>query len=81
ITFSHSEKELTWNAETGSLLELAEQNQVAMESGCRAGSCGACEVAIKSGTISNIRDPGKAEESQSCLACVSIPSSDLVLDA
>ncbi len=82
VTFAHSNKTVIWNADTGgSLLELAEQNGIAIESGCRSGSCGTCDIAIKSGTISNIQTPDKGEEAPNCLACVSLPHTDLEVDA
>ena len=40
MTFSRSGKSIAWNPAADSLLELAEDNGIEVESGCRAGSCG-----------------------------------------
>ena len=65
----------------GSLLEFAEANDIAIDSGCRAGSCGSCVTAIKSGDVEYLTAPGTPPESGCCLTCISIPKSYLVLDA
>jgi ferredoxin len=52
-----------------------------MDSACRAGSCGTCVTAIKDGEIEYLADPGSKPDSGTCLTCISVPKSDLVLDA
>ncbi len=79
VHFARSGKALQWSG--GSLLELAEKNGVTMESGCRAGSCGACLTAVKSGEVEYLQAPGIVPEAGSCLACVSVPKGALELDA
>ncbi|WP_266919610.1 2Fe-2S iron-sulfur cluster-binding protein [Streptomyces sp. NBC_00893] len=46
VRFSASGIEADWNAEDGSLLELAEAEGVSLPSGCRAGACGACRQRV-----------------------------------
>ena len=65
----------------GSLLELAEANDVLMKSGCKAGSCGECEVAIRGGEVEYVRDAEANCEENCCLACIAVPKSNVVLDA
>ena len=81
VTFSRTGKSLTWEPSAGSLLELAEANDIVMDSGCRAGNCGTCVTAVKSGELDYLEDPGTTIESGSCLACIAKPTSDIVLDA
>ncbi len=81
IQFGRSGKTCAWNAETGSLLDFALKNGVAIDSGCRAGNCGTCLIAIKSGEVTHLREPGVTVEKGSCLACISVPKTALVLDA
>ena len=81
VTFAKAGKALPWNAAVGSILEFAEANGVNIASGCRAGNCGTCITAVKSGDVSYLREPGDKPESGSCLTCISVPKADLVLDA
>ncbi|MDA1099011.1 MAG: 2Fe-2S iron-sulfur cluster-binding protein [Proteobacteria bacterium] len=81
VTFTRSNKTMTWDGRHGSILELAEANGVELDFGCRAGSCGTCITAVKKGEVSYVEKPGSLPESGSCLACISVPKSDLALDA
>jgi ferredoxin-NADP reductase len=81
VTFSKSGKSTMWTPSLTSLLDLAEQNGVKVESGCRAGSCGSCLVAIKSGGVEYVGNHGAPPEDGSCLTCIARPKTDLVLDA
>ena len=66
---------------SGSLLDFALEQGVKIDSGCRAGSCGSCLVAIKSGDVEYVSEPGEKPETGSCLTCICRPKGDLVLDA
>jgi len=80
VTFARTGRSCTWDAAATSLLELAEREGVGIESNCRAGNCGTCWVAIKSGEVEYVHEPGQEPESGSCLACVAVPTCDVVLD-
>lgn len=81
IIFAKSGKELDWNPAQANLLDFALEQGVRIESGCRAGSCGVCTVAIKSGGVDYVKAPDAAPEGGSCLTCICRPKGDLVLDA
>ncbi|RMG10708.1 MAG: FAD/NAD(P)-binding oxidoreductase [Planctomycetota bacterium] len=81
VSFSRSGKTAVWTPESESLLDLAEQEGVDVDSGCRAGDCHSCKVAIKSGEVSYLKDPPEAPEAGSALLCVAVPKGDLVIDA
>jgi hypothetical protein len=81
IQFEKSGKTLTWDSKAASLLDFAEANGVPIDSGCRAGNCGTCLTAIKSGTVELVGEPGSKPEEGSCLACISVPKENLTLDA
>lgn len=81
ITFSRAGKKLRWNPKVSSLLELAEENGIRIDAGCRAGNCGTCLVAIKSGEVSYMAGQGGSVEAGSCLTCVCKPKTNIVLDA
>ena len=81
VAFDRSGQTRTWTSADGSLLDLAEAHGIALDSGCRAGSCGSCITAIKEGEIDYTIDPGAHTEEGSCLACIAVPKSRVVLDA
>ena len=85
VTFNKSKKVCRWEPSlasgVSSLLDLAEAEGIKVESGCRAGNCGTCLVAIKSGAVEYLTGSGTAAEEGSCLTCIAKPKSDLVLDA
>jgi ferredoxin-NADP reductase len=79
VHFSKSSKTATWTS--GSLLELAEQQGVRIESSCRSGQCGTCETAVVSGSFVYMSKPSYTPEDGKCLLCVSRPDGDLELQA
>ncbi len=81
VAFDRSDKIVQWDPNSGSLLELAESQGVEVESGCRAGNCGTCALAIKSGRVAYLEDPNCEVEKGTCLPCVCIPDGPIVLDA
>ena len=81
VTFARSGKTLMWDGSEPSLLDFAEANGVVIDSGCRAGNCGTCLTAIRSGKVDYLSEPGAAIEEGSCLACIAVPKGKLNLDA
>lgn len=81
VTFSKSGKSIAWNPDAESLLELAEDNDIDVDSGCRAGSCGSCQTALESGEVDYSQDPDADIEDGHCLLCISKPKSNLTLTA
>ena len=81
VQFSRAGKAAPWNPDAGCLLDFAKQNGVQIESGCRAGNCGTCLVAIKSGEVNYLKEPGVTVEAGSCLTCISVPKTAVELDA
>ena len=80
VEFAHSGKTVSWSG-AESLLELAEDNDVVIDSGCRAGNCGTCVTAIRSGAVDYATPPAATPDAGSCLPCIARPTSNLVLDA
>jgi len=60
---------------------LAEHLGIGIASGCRAGNCGTCVLAMQSGEVSYIQPPGSPPEARTCLTCIAQPKGDIVLDA
>jgi ferredoxin-NADP reductase len=81
VVFAKSGKTCRWQKNVGSILEFAEANGIALDFGCRAGNCGTCLTAVKSGEVTYMVETGHKPEAGSCLACVTVPKSNLVLDA
>lgn len=81
VTFDKTGKTIGWDDAAGNLLSFANQNDVPIDSGCQAGSCGTCVVAIKSGRVSYVTEHNAELEDGTCLTCISVPDGDLVLDA
>ena len=81
VTFAKSGKQLPWQAASGSLLEFAEANGIAVNSGCRAGGCGSCQTTIQAGEVAYHQSPDYDPEPGSCLLCVCSPKTSLTLEA
>jgi hypothetical protein len=81
VTFAKSGKSLVWNHSSGSILDLAEANNVSIDFGCRAGSCGTCSIAVREGSVDYVDDIDVEPEAGSCLACMAIPTENVVVDA
>lgn len=81
VQFLQSARTLLWTADSGILLDFAEKNGIKVDSGCRAGSCGACETRLISGNVRYADKPDYNIGAGKCLLCVGMPSSNLVLAA
>src|SRR5581483_1412210 len=77
VTFSKSGKKRPWKPASGSLLDFAAAEGIKIDAGCRAGSCGSCLVAIKSGEVQYLTSQGASAETGSCLTCICKPKSNL----
>ena len=80
ITFKNG-KVVEYSGNNKTLLEVAEENGIQIPYACRAGNCGTCVTAIKSGEVKYNSEPGAMPDAGSCLVCVGFPKTDLVLDA
>ena len=81
IKFRRSGRTLAWTGEDANLLDFAERNNLSVESGCRTGNCGSCETRLVSGDVRYLRKPDHELAPDSCLLCVTVPVSALVLEA
>ena len=84
VVFAQSGKEVTCN-EQMSLLDLAEEEMIEVESSCRSGGCGSCKVKKLEGDIryegdADGLDPNDAEEGY-ILTCIAYPQGKVVIDA
>ena len=81
VRFQRSGRTLAWDGREPSLLDFAERHGIAVESGCRSGSCGSCETRLVGGTVRYDQPPGYDVAPGHCLLCVGRPTSAVVLEA
>ncbi len=81
VTFRKSARSLQWDGVHATLLDLAEHAGITLPSGCRAGNCGTCTVALQWGEVSYVQPPGFPPEARTCLTCIAQPKGDIVLEA
>jgi ferredoxin-NADP reductase len=81
VQFARSGRAVRWTGRETSLLELAEQNGVRLDSGCRAGNCGQCRLLVAAGRVTHSKPPGVALVNGECLACIARPQGDVVVEA
>ena len=65
----------------GFMAAFAEANGIAIPCGCRAGSCGTCQVAVFSGEVAYTEKSDFETTPGTRLTCIGTPRSDVVLDA
>jgi ferredoxin-NADP reductase/MOSC domain-containing protein YiiM len=80
VTFGRSQVSTVWSRCDSPLLELAEENGIAIPFGCRAGSCGTCVTKVLAGDASYLHAPGAPLAEGEILTCVAVPETELVLD-
>ncbi|WP_255440021.1 molybdopterin dinucleotide binding domain-containing protein [Caenimonas sedimenti] len=80
VRFERSGRELTWTGASGTLLQLGLDQGLELPSGCRVGQCESCLLRVRSGRVRHLAEVDLAEEG-TCLGCLAIPCSDVVLDA
>ena len=81
MRFSRSGRTLAWDGQDANLLDFAERHGLAVDSGCRSGSCGTCQTRLLSGSVTYADQPDLDILKGHCLLCVGKPQADLVLDA
>lgn len=81
VSFRRAGRTLIWDGTDASLLDFAERHGVAVESGCRSGSCGSCETRVVEGEVRYEQRPDHNIAPGHCLLCVGRPASALVLEA
>jgi hypothetical protein len=81
VHLRRSDRTLVWDGQDANLLDFAERHQVAVNSGCRSGSCGSCETRLISGTVRYAERPDHDIAVGHCLLCVATPQTALDLEA
>ena len=81
VRFGRSGRTLAWDGQDANLLDFAERHGLAVDSGCRSGSCGTCQTRLLSGVVTYADKPDHDIPAGQCLLCVGRPQSDVVLEA
>jgi ferredoxin-NADP reductase len=81
VTFAKTGRQAVWSPQSGSLLEFAQAQGVAVDAGCRAGGCGTCQTRVHAGEVAYRRSPAYDPEPGTCLLCVCTPSTPVTLEA
>lgn len=84
VTFKKSGKTIVWNDQFDSILELAHNNGIEIESDCEQGFCGACMVKLLSGSVEMEVEDGLDDTDRDngmILTCTAVPTSDIELEA
>ena len=82
VEFARTGRSVTTEGAT-SLLEVAEENDVDLDYGCRTGSCGDCKAKLLKGTVNAETSDGLTDEERGAgyvLTCVARPTTSCVLD-
>lgn len=80
VNFARSQLTTVWSRCGSPLLELAEDNGIAIPFGCRAGSCGTCATRVLSGQLTYLHPPGAPLADGECLPCIAVPTTPVSLD-
>ncbi|CAN1211397.1 2Fe-2S iron-sulfur cluster-binding protein [Tumidithrix helvetica PCC 7403] len=81
VEFAKSEKSVTWNPNSVSLLDFAEENDLNPDYSCRAGVCGTCMCKLLEGEVTYLETPTATIDEGSVLICISKPkTAKIVLD-
>jgi len=81
VKFNRSDRTLVWDGQDANLLDFTDRHGLAIDSGCRSGSCGTCETRLISGSVHYDNPPDHDIAPGHCLLCVGRPTSALVLEA
>ena len=81
VAFERSGVTAQWSQCESPLLELAEEHAVAIDFGCRAGSCGTCVTRLLSGSVRYLHAPNAPLAAGEILPCIAVPAEPLTLDA
>jgi uncharacterized protein len=79
VTFARTGMTVNWRGEQ-SLLALAESQQIPVDSGCRAGSCGSCCVPVLAGQVEYPAGLTPDCPAGHCLMCIAHPKGAVQLD-
>jgi MOSC domain-containing protein YiiM/ferredoxin-NADP reductase len=81
VTFDQSSYTILSTDASETILDIAERYGIQIESSCRSGSCGTCATAILDGDVAYPTEPTAPHSANTVIACVAIPTTNVVIDA
>lgn len=64
-----------------SILDLAEDCDIPIDTGCRAGNCGTCAVRLLKGSVRYLKNNHGKPEPGTCLTCIAQPEGEVQVEA
>jgi hypothetical protein len=80
LHFKSSQRTLTWDG-ANPILDMAEEAGIFIDSSCRSGNCGTCEIQLHEGDVDYEEEPAIDITPGYCLGCVAKPRTDVILGA
>ena len=80
VTFDLSGIQARWDPDFENLLEFAEEQGIAADFGCRAGSCETCKVSLLAGEVVYVTEPVTHPDKGAVLPCSCVPASDVIIE-
>ncbi len=77
VCIANTDESFEWTPSMGTLLDAAERAEISMPSGCRVGQCESCLVTVVEGKVAHLNKWDGP--SDTCLTCMSIPLTPVVL--
>ncbi len=74
VSFKKSDKSVQWTPQSGSLLELAEDQNIDVPFSCRSGSCGSCKTRLLQGRVTYENPPEFPVDDDEALLCCAFPA-------
>ena len=81
VTFARSGRSHSWTGQHACLLDFAEAHGIEIDSSCRSGDCGTCQVTVREGRVRTADDVEMDCDDGCCLTCIAIPLGPVTLDA
>lgn len=81
VTFAKTGVTLPWDSSAATLLAFARDNGIEIDAGCCLGSCSTCTTKLVRGDVARVSEPGDVVAAGACLPCISVPTTDVTLDA
>ncbi|MEZ6096990.1 MAG: 2Fe-2S iron-sulfur cluster-binding protein [Pirellulaceae bacterium] len=82
VSFRHGDEEpVEGEGVLGTILEIAEELNVELEYGCRAGNCGTCAIRLLKGKVKYPAGMHPDVEQGFCLACIASPDGEVEVEA
>lgn len=81
VTFDRSSYTVLSTDPSETILDVADRYGIEIASSCRSGSCGTCLTVVLDGEVAYPTEPTAPHSKERVLACLAIPTTNVVIDA